>query len=413
MSEVNDGRGHVVGIVGEPGAGKSRLLHEFRKGLGDAGVTYLEGRCLSYGGTVPYLPILDIVRQNFQVQDADTDETVAAKVRSGLEEVGLDPEEWGPILMLFLGMKQGTERLAVSTPEAIKARSFDVLRQLSITGSRRRPLIFAVEDLHWIDKISEEYLASLVETISGAPILLLTTYRPGYRPPWMDRSFVTQMPLRPLSARDSLRIVHSVADASRVPEAVARTIIEKAEGNPLFLEELAHAVGEGAETQSPLAMPATVQGVLQARIDRLADAPKRVLQTASVIGREVPLKLLRAVWTAPGSLDMHLLDLKRQEFLHERGSLGDQAPPLGRALGSSGVSCIARRAILRADVQMPARGAHVLRHSAATSLLADGASLQSIGVLLRHRLLDTTTTYAKVDFKVLSTLARPWPEVSP
>jgi integrase/recombinase XerD len=91
----------------------------------------------------------------------------------------------------------------------------------------------------------------------------------------------------------------------------------------------------------------------------------------------------------------------------------NSAPPMGRALGSSGVSCIARRAILRADVQAPARGAHVLRHSAATSLLADGASLQSIGVLLRHRLLDTTATYAKVDFKVLSTLARPWPEVSP
>jgi integrase len=89
------------------------------------------------------------------------------------------------------------------------------------------------------------------------------------------------------------------------------------------------------------------------------------------------------------------------------------APPLGRALGSTGISCIATRAIARSGVQAPARGAHVMRHSAATSMLADGASLQSIGLVLRHRLLDTTAVYAKVDFKVLSALARPWPEVSP
>jgi predicted ATPase len=159
-----------------------------------------------------------------------------------------------------------------------------------------------------------------VESLSGVPILLLSTRRPGYRPPWIEKSFATQMSLRPLSSRDSLRVVHSVVDSQKLPEPLARVIVEKAEGNPLFLEELARAVGDGTDGSPSLSMPDTIQGVLQARIDRLADAPKRLLQTASVIGREV----LRAVWETPGSLDVHLLDLKRQEFLYERSAAREQ-----------------------------------------------------------------------------------------
>jgi class 3 adenylate cyclase len=191
LAEVQDARGHVMGIVGEPGAGKSRLLYEFRQALAGKQVTYLEGRCLSYGSAIPYVPVLEIIRQNFGVLEADTAEAVAAKVRLGIAEVGLDPDEWGPILLLFLGVKEGTDRLSALTPETIKARTFDVLRQLSLSGSKRQTLIIAVEDLHWIDKISEEYLGSLVESLSGVPILLLTTYRPGYRPPWMEKTRAT------------------------------------------------------------------------------------------------------------------------------------------------------------------------------------------------------------------------------
>jgi class 3 adenylate cyclase/tetratricopeptide (TPR) repeat protein len=330
LAEVEEGRGHVVGIVGEPGAGKSRLLYEFRQALAERKLTYLEGRCLSYGGSIPYVPILDIVRQNLGVVETDSAELMAAKVRSGIKEIGLDPDEWGPVLLLFLGVKEGTERLAALTPETIKARTFEMLRQLSLAGSKRRTLILTAEDLHWVDKISEEYLASLVESLSGAPILLLTTYRPGYRPPWIEKSFATQLSLRPLSSQDSLRVVHSVVDPQSLTEALARVIVEKAEGNPLFLEELARTVGDQADGSATLAIPDTVQGVLQARIDRLADAPKRLLQTASVIGREVPLKLLRAVWETPGSLDVHLLELKRQEFLYERA--GEQTYVFKHAL---------------------------------------------------------------------------------
>jgi tetratricopeptide (TPR) repeat protein len=265
------------------------------------------------------------VRQKLGIVEADTVESIAAKVRSGLAEVGLDPAEDAPIVLLFLGLKEGSERIDMLTPEIIKARSFDTLRRLSFGCGNGGPLILAIEDLHWIDKISEEFLTSLVENLSGAPIFLICTYRPGYSPPWIEKSYATQMSLRPLSSQDSLHVLRSVANARDLPEPVVTKIIDKAEGNPLFLEELARAV---ATTQAgdtvTVGMPDTIQGVLQARIDRLGDAAKRVLQTASVIGREVPLWILRAVCERPESLDVHILELKRQEFLYERSTLGNQ-----------------------------------------------------------------------------------------
>ena len=138
FAEARAGRGQVVGIVAEPGAGKSRLLYEFRQALAAQRVTYLEGRCLSYGSSIPYVPILDIVRQNFDLLETDREETIAEKVRRGIAEVGLDPEEWGPLLLLFLGVRQGNEHVSALTPEAIKARTFEMLRQFSLAGSKRQ-----------------------------------------------------------------------------------------------------------------------------------------------------------------------------------------------------------------------------------------------------------------------------------
>jgi class 3 adenylate cyclase len=162
LEQVAQGHGQAVGLAGEPGMGKSRLLYEFRRSLADRRATYLEGRCLSYGGAIPYLPILDILRNNCGITDSDRPEVIVEKVRFGLREVELDPEEWGPYLLQLLGVKEGTEHLAMLSPAAVKTRTFETLRQMSLKGSRRRPLILAVEDLHWIDKTSEEYFDSLV-----------------------------------------------------------------------------------------------------------------------------------------------------------------------------------------------------------------------------------------------------------
>jgi predicted ATPase len=133
--------------LANPARGKSRLLYEFRQALGTEKVTYLEGRCLSHGSSIPYVPVLDIVRQNFDLSEADREDAIAEKVRLGVAEVGLDAEEWGPLLLLFLGVRQGTEHVSALTPETIKARTFEMLRQFSLAGSKRQAIIFAIEDL--------------------------------------------------------------------------------------------------------------------------------------------------------------------------------------------------------------------------------------------------------------------------
>jgi predicted ATPase/class 3 adenylate cyclase len=317
LAQVEGGQGQVVGIVAEAGVGKSRFLYEFRQSLTGKRLTYLAGSCLSYGQAIPYLPLLDILRHNCGITEADSPETITARVRLGLQEVGLDPEAGAPYLLHLLGVQAGTEGLAVLSPETIKARTFDTLWQMSLRGSRQQPLLLEVEDLHWIDKTSEDYLMSLVESLAGAPILLLGTYRPGYRPPWVGKSYTTQVALRPLASRDSLVVVHSVAPRERLSDHLAQVILAKAEGNPFFLEELTRAVVEQGERQAEVAVPDTIQGVLMARIDRLPDAAKRLLQTASALGREFSLRLLGTLWEGPSALEPLLRELKRLEFVYE------------------------------------------------------------------------------------------------
>jgi class 3 adenylate cyclase/tetratricopeptide (TPR) repeat protein/transcriptional regulator with XRE-family HTH domain len=318
LAKVEAGQGQVVGVVGEPGIGKSRLVYEFRRSLGHRQVSYLEGRCLSYGGSVPYLPIVDVVRANCGIVEADAPGVVAERVRFGLQEVGLDADGHAPYVLHLLGLGEGASGLRQLSAEAIKARTFETLRAWSLHGSRRRPLIIAIEDLHWIDRTSEEYLASLAESVAGAPVLLLCTWRPGYRPPWSEHSYVTQLALRRLGPRDSLSVVRSVLGADRVPEALARVILQRGEGNPFFLEELARAALEYGEGAADRFVPATIQGVLMARMDRLPEMPRRVLQTASVLGREVPLRLLEMVCPEPAGLAEQLQELQSLEFVYEQ-----------------------------------------------------------------------------------------------
>jgi predicted ATPase/class 3 adenylate cyclase/DNA-binding winged helix-turn-helix (wHTH) protein len=318
FEHVEGGQGQVVGIVAEAGGGKSRLLYEFGQSLAGKRVTYLAGRCLSYGQALPYHPIIDLLRTNCGITEADSPAAIAGKVRMGLQEVGMDVEASAPYLLQLLGVKEGMEHLGGFTPEAIKARTFETLRQMSLHGSQQRPLVCEIEDLHWCDNTSEDYLAWLVESIAGVAILLLVTYRPGYRPPWLDKSYATQIALRNLAPQDSMTVVRSTRQHHELPAHLEQMIIEKAEGNPFFLEELTRAMLDHAYVRTDVAVPETIQGVLMARIDRLPEAPKRLLQAAAVLGREVLPPLLEAVWDGPRPLEPLLLSLTRQEFLFAR-----------------------------------------------------------------------------------------------
>ena len=318
LAEVEARRGQVVGIVGEAGVGKSRLVLELQHALAGRPAMYLEGRCLSFGSSIPYTPVLDVLRALCGVAEADPPEAARIAALTAFTEIGLDPEP-GRFLLRLLGIKVADDDVDTLSPEAIKTRTFEAIRQVIVAAGRRRPVVIAVEDLHWIDRTSEECLALLVESLAGLPVMLLTTYRPGYRPSWLDRSYATQLSLAPLQPADSLSVVRSVLPRADLGDPLARLILDKAEGNPFFLEELAHAVGEHDPARPGLAVPDTVHGVLAARIDRLAERPKRVLQTAAVLGREFSFRLLAAVCDDEPP-EAELRELTRREFLYERSA---------------------------------------------------------------------------------------------
>jgi class 3 adenylate cyclase/tetratricopeptide (TPR) repeat protein len=321
--QVENGHGHAVGIVGEPGIGKSRLVAEFHRQLGGGRATWVEGRCLSYGTAIPYALLLDLLRSNCGIYETDTPEAITEKVYAGLREVAMDPEQDGHVLLHLLEIKDVAGAPTLSNPEAVKRKAFEVFRQVSIKGSLQRPLVLVLEDLHWIDKISDEFLGFMAENVSDARVLMLATYRPGYQPPWIGKSFGAQTPLPPLSKDDSTHMVRSVLRADQLLDLVTREIVAKADGNPFFLEQLALHAGEARNLQSDLMVPNTIHDVVMARIDRLPEETKRLLQTASVIGREFPLRLLSAVWKGAGSLEDQLRELARLEFVYERiGSEG-------------------------------------------------------------------------------------------
>jgi class 3 adenylate cyclase/tetratricopeptide (TPR) repeat protein len=314
--EAAGGEGQVVGISGEAGSGKSRLLYESRRRSWNRPAVYLSGRCLSYGAGVPYLPLLHMLRNHWGIAETDGPAMVASKVSASLAAHAMDAGEALPYLLHFLGVKEGAEHLAELSPQAFQNRLFAILRQVILGAGRGRLIVLEIEDLHWLDETSQEFLSFLIEGLTASPTLLLLTYRSGFLPRWLDKSYATQITMRRLTARDSQAVVDAVLRRSKLPEELARAVLDKAEGNPFFLEELTRSLVEG-RSLGDVAVPDTIQGVLIARIDRLPEEHKRLLQTASVLGREFSLDLLAAVWEQPGTEEPLLGDLKRWEFVYE------------------------------------------------------------------------------------------------
>ena len=318
FEQVAEGRGQVVGITGEPGIGKSRLLTEFRQWLRRRPVTYLEGYCWSYGWGTPYGPVLAIVRQACGVSEIEPHEVIARQVHQILEELGMVPAAHAPYLLHLLGVQSEPERLSALPAEEFKARIYATLQRLAGHLARRQPLVVAIEDLHWSDATSEALLTSLVEHIAGAPILLVATYRPEYHPAWLDKSYATQLTLQPLTARDSRRLLQEALPAAEVSDTLVQRLLAQADGNPFFVEELGRTVVEHGASSPSLAVPSTIHAVLMARIDRLPPAAKQLLQVAAVIGKDVPISMLEAVAEfSAKALYESLEHLQGAEFLYE------------------------------------------------------------------------------------------------
>jgi class 3 adenylate cyclase len=312
------GQGQVVGVIGEPGMGKTRLVAEFCRRLSGAQVTVYEGRCLSYGQATPYLPVRDLMRQVCGLMDGDEVTEQVAAVQQRLQASGLTAAEDVALLLELLNLPGPLEGLARLSAEAQRVRPFALLRHLILDAAQRQPLLLVMENLHWSDPTSEAWLASLAERLPGAAVLLLGTYRPGYQPAWGAHTAVTQVAVPPLRAQDGRTAVQAVLGAVLLPEARLRALVAQAGGNPFFLEELAWRAVEQSGGETSGAVPETVHAVLAARLDRLPLEEKRLLQTAAVIGTEVPLPLLEAIADLPEeALHRGLAHLHAAEFLYE------------------------------------------------------------------------------------------------
>jgi class 3 adenylate cyclase/tetratricopeptide (TPR) repeat protein len=326
------GRGQAVSIMGEAGVGKSRLLYEFRKAVANEDILFLEGKCLSYGRGVAYHPIIDILKSNFLIEDGEADANVTEKVKRGLTTLGVDETSTLPYLLELLSVKEsGIDKISMS-PEARKDRIHGALQRIILKGCEHRPLVFAFEDLHWMDKSSEEAAKYLMESIPGARVLMLFTYRPEFVHTWGGKSFHSQLNINRLSNRESLTMVADLLGSDDIAPDLQDLILEKTEGVPFFVEEFVRSLrgmGTIERTNSTyhlpkdvdhVAIPSTIQDVIMARVDSLTDASKEVLQAGSAIEREFSYQLIRAVTDLPEQILLsHLSALKDAELLYERG----------------------------------------------------------------------------------------------
>jgi DNA-binding winged helix-turn-helix (wHTH) protein/class 3 adenylate cyclase len=317
---VRAGEGQVVSLVGPPGMGKTRLLTEFRGRLAPDQVPWYRGHCLAYGQAIPYLPVRDLLRQLCALVEGDYAAAQTATVQRRLHACGISAAEEVALVDQLLDLPVAPELLVQLSPETRRARTFALLGHLIRQEAQQRPLVLAVEDVHWIDPTSEAWLGSLVERLAGTAVLLLVTARPGYQPPWGTHARVTQLALPPLRAEESQAIVVTVPGTIQLPAARCQQIVAHGAGNPFFVEELAwHAV---EDDQAATPVPATVHAVLAARLDRLPPEAKRLVQHAAVIGAEVPGRLLqRVAGLAEDTLHRGLAHLQDTEVLSETAAL--------------------------------------------------------------------------------------------
>jgi len=332
FERVRGGKGQAFSIISEAGVGKSRLLYEFRKAVSNEDVTFLEGKCLSYSRGVAYHPVIDILKSNFDIQEGDEDSEIREKVKKGLNILQADEASTFSYLLELLSVKESGFDDTQVTPEAKKARIQQALNHIVLKGSEIRPLIMAFEDLHWIDKSSEDVLKGLLEGIPGARVLLIFTYRPEFLPTWGGRSYHSQVNLNRLPNRESLLMVSHLLGTGNIAGTLEEFILEKTEGVPFFIEELVKSLKDlriierrDKKYRLPkdvrhITIPSTIQDMLMARVDSLPEGAKEVLQAGSVIEREFSHQLIKRLMALPEEeLLSHLSVLKDSELLYERG----------------------------------------------------------------------------------------------
>src|SRR5438552_3730946 len=330
LVQAQAGHGQVVAMVGEAGVGKSRLLYEFGHSHHTQGWLVLESASVSYGKASPYFPVVDLLKRYCHIEERDDPRTIRTKVTGQILTLDEARHETIPALLALLDALPADSPFLTLDPPQRRQRTLNGLKRLLMRESQVQPLLLVCEDLHWIDTETQALLDSLVESVPTARLLLLVNYRPEYQHDWGSKTYYRQLrldPLPPASADEFLQALLG-DDPSLAP--LKQLLIARTGGNPFFLEESVRTLVETgmlvgapgayrlAQPLASLQMPATVQAVLAARIDRLPPEEKHVLQTAAVIGTEVSLPLLQAIAELPeADLYRGLAHLQAAEFLYE------------------------------------------------------------------------------------------------
>ena len=345
LAQAGAGQGQVVALIGEPGVGKSRLVYEFVHSHHTQGWLRLESSSVSYGKATAYLPVRDLLTAYCHIEDRDDLRTVRAKITGQLLTLDDALQDTVPaVLALFEALPADSPFLALD-PLQRRRRTLEALKRILLRESQVQPLLVVFEDLHWIDTETQAVLDMLVESLPTARVLLLVNYRPEYQHGWGSKTYYTQLRLDPLpeASADSLLQALLGDDASLAP--LTQMLVARTQGNPFFLEESVRTLVETgvllgdrgayylAQPLDTLQVPATVQALLAARIDRLPPEDKRLLQTAAVIGTEVPWSLLQAIAdTADEALYRSLAQLQASEFLYETSLFPERAYTFKHAL---------------------------------------------------------------------------------
>ena len=345
LAQASAGHGQVVALVGEAGVGKSRLVYEGVHAPDMQSWLVLESASVSYGKATPYFPVVDLLKRYAHVEDADDPRTVRARVTGQVLTLDETLQETIPALLWLLDVLPAESPFRTLEPPQRRQRTLAALKRVLLRESQVQPLLLACEDLHWIDTETQALLDSLVESLPTARLLLLVNYRPEYQHSWGSKTYYTQLRLDPLPPASAEAVLDALLghDPSLAP--LKRVLIARTEGNPFFLEESVRTLVETgvlagepgayrlAQRLPTIQVPATVQAVLAARIDRLPPEEKQLLQAAAVIGTEVPLPLWQAIAELPEAvLYRGLAHLQAAEFLYETRLFPEHAYTFKHAL---------------------------------------------------------------------------------
>jgi class 3 adenylate cyclase/tetratricopeptide (TPR) repeat protein len=330
LDRASHGHGQVVAVVGEPGVGKSRLFWELTHSHRAHGWLILQSASVSYGKATAYLPVIELLRGYFGIDGRDDARRIREKVMGRVLALAPALGPAVPALLALLDVPVDEPSWQALDPPQRRQRTLDAVRGLLLRESEVQPLLVVFEDLHWIDGETQALLDTLVESLPAARLFLLVNYRPEYQHAWGGKTFYRQLRIDPLPPESADELLDALLGPETALAPLKRLLIERTEANPLFLEESVRALVEtgalagerGAHRLTRpvehVQIPATVNAILASRIDRLAPEAKRLLQTASVIGKDVPMPLLLAIVDAPEhEVRADLARLQAAEFLYE------------------------------------------------------------------------------------------------